>query len=314
MPEKQPIIHSLLELVGNTPLMLPERYLALHGITAKLLLKLECRNPLSSVKDRVAAAMIADAEERGELRSGGTIIEPTSGSAGIGLAFVGALRGYRVIITMPDSMSAERRSLLSALGAEVVLTPGTLGMKGAIDRSEELAREIPDAYLPRQFQNDANPDIHRRTTAQEILRDTDGQVDIFVAGVGTGGTLTGIGEVLKAHNPKTRVVAVEPTDSAVLSGGRRGLHKLQGLGAGFTPPVLNREVYDEVITVRNNEAFDACREMARCEGLLLGASSGAALHAATQLAKRAGSADKTIVAIMPDTGERYLSSELFDNT
>lgn len=313
MSDRQPIIHSLLELVGNTPLMLPERYLALHGIEARLLLKLECRNPLASVKDRVAVSMIEDAEARGELRPGGTIIEPTGGSAGIGLAFVGALRGYRVIITMPDSMSAERRSLLAALGAEVVLTPGAQGMQGAIARSEALAREIPGAYLPRQFQNDANPAVHRRTTAQEILRDTDGRVDILVAGVGTGGTLTGIGEVLKENNPATRVVAVEPTDSAVLSGGRRGLHKLQGLGAGFTPPVLNQSVYDEVVTVRNNEAFAACRDMARCEGLLLGASSGAALHAATQLAKRAGNADKTIVAIMPDTGERYLSGELFED-
>lgn len=311
MEEKRPIIHSMAELIGNTPLMQPDRYAAEHGVKARLLLKLECRNPLSSVKDRVALSMIEDAERRGELQPDSVIVEATSGSAGIGLAFVGAIRGYRVVITMPDSTSPERRHLLTALGAEVVLTPAVQGMQGAIDKAEALARTLPHVYMPRQFQNDANPDAHRRTTAQEILRDTDGKVDIFVAGVGTGGTLTGIGEVLKAHDPHTRVVAVEPADSAVLSGGQRGAHRLQGLGAGFMPPVLNRSVYDEVVAVRNNDAFEACRDIARCEGLLLGASSGAALYAATQLARRSENAGKTVVAIMPDTGERYLSGDLF---
>lgn len=306
------IATSLTDLIGNTPLLEPMRYLRQQGCGAHLLLKLECFNPLGSVKDRLALGMIEDAERRGQIKPGGVIIEPTSGSAGISLAFVGRVHGYRVIITMPDVPGSERRSLLRALGAEVVLTPPAQGMQGAIKKAEELAASIPDAYIPRQFDNPANPQIHRRTTAQEILRDTQGKVDIFVAGVGTGGTLTGIAEVLKEHNPAVTVVAVEPTDSAVLSGGKRGVHKLQGIGAGFTPAVLNREIYDEVITVRNDEAFEACRVMAHTEALLLGASSGAALHAATQLARRAENRGKTIVSVMPDTGERYLSANLFD--
>lgn len=307
-----PIATSLTQLIGNTPMLEPVRYLKEQACGARLLLKLECFNPLGSVKDRLALGLIEDAERQGLLAPGGVIIEPTSGSAGISLAFVGRIHGYRVIITMPDTPGGERRSLLKALGAEVVLTPAARGMQGAIRKAEELAASIPGAYMPRQFDNQANPQIHRRTTAQEILRDTQGRVDVFVAGVGTGGTLTGIAEVLKEHNPAIRVVAVEPADSPVLSGGKSGAHKLQGIGAGFTPPVLNQEIYDEVMAVRNDEAFAACRVMAHTEALLLGASAGAALHAATQLARRAEYRGKTIVSIMPDTGERYLSANLFD--
>ena len=307
-----PIATSLTQLIGNTPMLEPVRYLKEQACGARLLLKLECFNPLGSVKDRLALGLIEDAERQGLLAPGGVIIEPTSGSAGISLAFVGRIHGYRVIITMPDTPGGERRSLLKALGAEVVLTPAARGMQGAIRKAEELAASIPGAYMPRQFDNQANPQIHRRTTAQEILRDTQGRVDVFVAGVGTGGTLTGIAEVLKEHNPAIRVVAVEPADSPVLSGGKSGAHKLQGIGAGFTPPVLNQEIYDDVMAVRNDEAFAACRVMAHTEALLLGASAGAALHAATQLARRAEYRGKTIVSIMPDTGERYLSANLFD--
>lgn len=307
-----PIATSLTQLIGNTPMLEPVRYLKEQGCSARLLLKLECFNPLGSVKDRLALGLIEDAEQQGLLKPGGAIIEPTGGSAGISLAFVGRIHGYRVIITMPDIPGGERRSLLKALGAEVVLTPASRGMQGAIRKAEELAATIPGAYIPRQFDNQANPQIHRRTTAQEILRDTEGHVDVFVAGVGTGGTLTGIAEVLKEHNPAIKVVAVEPADSPVLSGGKSGAHKLQGIGAGFTPPVLNQEIYDEVMAVRNDEAFEACRVMAHTEALLLGVSAGAALHAATQLARRAEYRGKTIVSVMPDTGERYLSSNLFD--
>ena len=306
-----PIPRSLTELIGNTPLLEPARYNQREGCTARLLLKLECFNPLRSSKDRVALALVEDAERRGLLSPGGTIIEPTSGSAGIGLACVGAAKGYRVVLTMPDNVNLERRNLLRALGAELVLTPARLGMQGAIDKADGLAKERPGAYLPDQFRNPANPEAHRQTTAQEILRDTEGQVDIFVAGVGTGGTLTGVGEVLKAHNPAVRVVAVEPADSPVLSGGKSGPHGLAGLGAGFRPPVLNTEVYDEVIPVRSDEAYGACRKIAGDEALLLGMSSGAALFAATALARRAENRGKTIVAVMPDTGERYLSTNLF---
>ena len=306
------IAHSLIDLIGDTPLLLPERYARQQGLQARLLLKLESFNPLGSVKDRVALALVEAAEESGQLAPGGVLIEPTGGSAGIALAFIGTVRGYRVILTMPDTTDGQRRELLKALGAEVVLTPGERGMAGAIAAAEELAAQLPGAYMPHQFDNPANPDIHRRTTAQEIWRDAEGKVDIFVAGVGTGGTLTGIGEALRAHNPQLRVVAVEPADSPVLSGGRRGAHKLQGIGAGFAPPVLNRDVYDEVMTVRSDEAFTACRDIAHAEALLLGASSGAVLHAATQLARRAENRGKTVVAIMPDTGERYLSTNLFD--
>ena len=307
-----PIATSLTQLIGNTPMLEPVRYLKEQGCSARLLLKLECFNPLGSVKDRLALGLIEDAEQQGLLKPGGVIIEPTGGSAGISLAFVGRIHGYRVIITMPDIPGGERRSLLKALGAEVVLTPASRGMQGAIRKAEELAATIPGAYIPRQFDNQANPQIHRRTTAQEILRDTEGHGAVCVAGVGTGGPRTGIAEVLKEHNPAIKVVAVEPADSPVLSGGKSGAHKLQGIGAGFTPPVLNQEIYDEVMAVRNDEAFEACRVMAHTEALLLGVSAGAALHAATQLARRAEYRGKTIVSVMPDTGERYLSSNLFD--
>ena len=306
-----PIPRSLTELIGNTPLLEPARYMQREGCVARLLLKLEGFNPLRSSKDRVALAMVEDAERQGLLAPGGTIIEPTSGSAGIGLAFVGIAKGYRVILTMPDNVNLERRNLLRALGAELELTPARLGMRGAIDKADALAKELPGAYLPEQFSNPANPEAHRRTTAREILRDTGGEVDIFVAGVGTGGTLTGGGEVLKAHNPAVRIVAVEPADSPVLSGGKSGPHGLAGLGAGFRPPILNTEVYDEVVPVRNDEAYGACRKIARDEALLLGMSSGAALFAATALARRAENREKAIVAVMPDTGERYLSTNLF---
>ena len=302
-----PIPRSLTELIGNTPLLEPARYMQREGCVARLLLKLEGFNPLRSSKDRVALAMVEDAERQGLLAPGGTIIEPTSGSAGIGLAFVGIAKGYRVILTMPDNVNLERRNLLRALGAELELTPARLGMRGAIDKADALAKELPGAYLPEQFSNPANPEAHRRTTAREILRDTGGEVDIFVAGVGTGGTLTGVGEVLKAHNPAVRIVAVEPADSPVLSGGKSGPHGLAGLGAGFRPPILNTEVYDEVVPVRNDEAYGACRKIARDEALLL----GAALFAATALARRAENREKAIVAVMPDTGERYLSTNLF---
>ena len=306
-----PIPRSLTELIGNTPLLEPARYMQREGCVARLLLKLEGFNPLRSSKDRVALAMVEDAERQGLLAPGGTIIEPTSGSAGIGLAFVGIAKGYRVILTMPDNVNLARRNLLRALGAELELTPARLGMRGAIDKADALAKELPGAYLPEQFSNPANPEAHRRTTAREILRDTGGEVDIFVAGVGTGGTLTGVGEVLKAHNPAVRIVAVEPADSPVLSGGKSGPHGLAGLGAGFRPPILNTEVYDEVVPVRNDEAYGACRKIARDEALLLGMSSGAALFAATALARRAENREKAIVAVMPDTGERYLSTNLF---
>ncbi len=306
------VVTSLIDLIGDTPLLEPVRYMAAQSVTARLLLKLEYFNPLGSVKDRVALAMVEDAERRGILKPGGILVEPTSGSAGIALAFIGLVKGYRVIITMPDTVGPERRKLLIALGAELVITPGQDGMRGATARAEELAASLPGAYMTRQFENPANPGIHRRTTGPEILEATGGKVDIFVAGVGTGGTLTGISEALKAHDPATRVVAVEPSDSPVLSGGQSGAHKLQGLGAGFLPPVLERGAYDEVMTVRNDEAYDACRAVARTEGVLLGISSGAALYAATQLGKRAENSGKTIVAVMPDTGERYLSANLFD--
>ena len=306
-----PIPRSLTELIGNTPLLEPARYMQREGCVARLLLKLEGFNPLRSSKDRVALAMVEDAERQGLLAPGGTIIEPTSGSAGIGLAFVGIAKGYRVILTMPDNVNLERRNLLRALGSELELTPARLGMRGAIDKADALAKELPGAYLPEQFSNPANPEAHRRTTAREILRDTGGVVDIFVAGVGTGGTLTGVGEVLKAHNPAVRIVAVEPADSPVLSGGKSGPHGLAGLGAGFRPPILNTDVYDEVVPVRNDEAYGACRKIAKDEALLLGMSSGAALFAATALARRAENRGKAIVAVMPDTGERYLSTNLF---
>ena len=306
-----PIAKALTELIGNTPLLEPARYMQKEGCEAHLLLKLEGFNPLHSSKDRVALAMVEDAEKKGLLKPGAAIIEPTSGSAGIGLAFVGVSKGYRVILTMPDNVNLERRNLLRALGAELMMTPARFGMQGAIDKAAALCKEIPGAYLPEQFSNPANPEAHRRTTAREILRDTDGKVDIFVAGVGTGGTLTGVGEVLKEHNPSVRIVAVEPADSPVLSGGKSGPHGLAGLGAGFRPPILNTDLYDEVVPVRNDEAYGACRKIAKEEALLLGMSSGAALHAATVLARRAENRGQTIVAVLPETGDRYLSTNLF---
>lgn len=305
------IVKSLTDCIGNTPLMEPVRFSKAEGLNARILLKLEYFNPLGSVKDRVAYAMVVDAENRGLLKPGSVIIEPTSGSTGIGLAFVGATRGYRVILTMPETMSAERRHLLAALGAEVVLTPGNLGMSGSIKKADELAEQIPNSFIPRQFDNPANPEAHRRTTAIEIIRDTDRHVDLFVAGVGTGGTLTGVGEVLKKEIPGVRVVAVEPAGSPLLSGGKPGPHNLQGIGANFIPSVLNTKIYDEVVRVENEEAYEAARKLVKAEGLLLGISSGAALFAAVKLAKRPENRGKTIVAIMPDTGERYLSTELY---
>uniref|UniRef100_UPI003FED6705 cysteine synthase A n=1 Tax=Candidatus Fimivicinus sp. TaxID=3056640 RepID=UPI003FED6705 len=305
------IAKSLLELIGNTPLVQMDRFTQAEGLNARIIAKVESFNPLGSVKDRVGYALITDAEEKGLINKDTLIIEPTSGNTGIGLAYVAAIKGYRLILTMPESMSQERRSLLKALGAELILTPAAKGMKGAIDKANELKAEHPNSYIPGQFINPANAEAHRRTTAKEILRDMDGRVDFFVSAVGTGGTITGIGEVLKAHDPSTRVIAVEPTASPVLSGGKPGPHKIQGIGAGFVPEVLNTKVYDEIITVENDAAFAASRLASRTEGLLVGISSGAALHAAEVLAKRPENAGKTIVVLLPDTGERYLSTELF---
>ncbi|HIW74390.1 MAG TPA: cysteine synthase A [Firmicutes bacterium] len=306
------IAKSLTELIGNTPLLELSNWEKKEGLKARLLAKVEAFNPAGSVKDRVARAMIEDAEARGLLKPGAVIVEPTSGNTGIGLAAVAAARGYRVILTMPETMSMERRSLLRAYGAELVLTEGAKGMKGAIARAEELAREIPGAFIPGQFVNPANPAAHRTATGPEIWRDTDGKVDIFVAGIGTGGTITGVGEYLREKKPTVRIVGVEPKDSPVLTEGKAGPHKLQGIGAGFVPEVLNTAVYDEVIPVRSEEAFRAGRELARSEGLLAGISSGAALWAALQLARRPENEGKTIVALLPDTGDRYLSTPLFE--
>jgi cysteine synthase A len=302
---------SLTDLIGKTPLLELGRYGAKQGATAVIIAKLEYFNPAGSVKDRIALAMIDEAEASGKLKPGSVIIEPTSGNTGIGLASVAAARGYRVILTMPETMSIERRSLLAAYGAELVLTEGAKGMKGAIAKADELAAETPNSFIPGQFVNPANPKIHRETTGPEIWEDTDGNVDIFVSGVGTGGTITGAGEYLKSKNPSIKIVAVEPADSPVLSEGRSGPHKIQGIGAGFVPEVLNEKIYDEIITVTNDDAFVAGREAASVEGLLIGISSGAALWAATQLAKRPENAGKNIVVILPDTGERYLSTPLF---
>lgn len=306
------IAKNLTDLIGNTPLLEVSNYAEKQGADARIIGKLEYFNPAGSVKDRIGYAMIKDAEERGLINKDTVIIEPTSGNTGVALSFVAAARGYRLIITLPDTFSVERRMLMKALGAELVLTPGAEGMPGAIKKAQELAAEIPNSFIPQQFENPANPEIHRKTTAEEIWRDTDGKVDIFVAGVGTGGTITGVGEVLKSRNPNIKIVAVEPADSPVLSGGQKGPHKIQGIGAGFVPKVLNTEVYDEVITVRNEEAFEASRNVAKTEGLLVGISSGAALHAATVLAKRPENKGKNIVVILPDTGERYLSTVLFN--
>lgn len=302
---------NLVELIGNTPLLELSGYEKKHSLKAKLIGKLEYFNPAGSVKDRIAKAMIEDAEKRGLLKPDSVIIEPTSGNTGIGLASIAAAKGYRIILTMPETMSIERRKLLQAYGAELVLTEGAKGMKGAVEKANELAKEIPNSFIPGQFDNPANPEIHRRTTGPEIWNDTDGKVDIFVAGVGTGGTITGAGEYLKSKNPNIKIVAVEPFDSPVLSEGRAGAHKIQGIGAGFVPTVLNTKIYDEIIKVKNEDAFKSGRELSRTDGLLVGISSGAAVWAATELALRPENEGKTIVAILPDTGERYLSTPLF---
>lgn len=307
------ISKSITELIGNTPLLEIVNYNSRNGVKGKIIAKLEYFNPGGSVKDRVGYAMIKDAEEKGLVNKDTVIVEPTSGNTGIALALVAAARGYRLILTMPETMSVERRSLLAALGAELVLTPGSEGMKGAIKKAEELVAEIPNAFMPQQFNNPANSAAHRKTTAEEIWRDTGGKIDVFVAGVGTGGTITGVGEILKEKNPDIRIIAVEPYDSPVLSGGTPGPHKLQGIGAGFVPEVLNTSVIDEIFKVKSEEAFAASRKLAAAEGILAGISSGAALHAATEAAKRPDSTGKNIVVLLPDTGERYLSTDLFQN-
>jgi cysteine synthase A len=304
-------VDSLTDLIGNTPLLRPKNFLKLAKVKADLLFKLEYFNPAGSVKDRIALSMILDAEEKGLLKSGSVIIEPTSGNTGIGLAFVAAAKGYRIVLTMPETMSLERRSLLKALGAELVLTPGADGMKGAIRKAEELSTAIPNSIILQQFNNPANPAIHRATTAEEVWRDTAGAVDVFVGGVGTGGTITGVGQALKEKKETVQIVAVEPSDSAVLSGGAPGPHQIQGIGAGFVPQVFDFQTVDEIFKVKNDEAVDTARVLARTEGLLVGISSGAAAFAATKIALRPENAAKTIVAILPDTGERYLSTVLF---
>ena len=306
------IFQSANELIGNTPLLEVKNLEQKHALEARLLVKLEYLNPAGSVKDRIAKAMIEDAEERGILKEGSTIIEPTSGNTGIGLAAIAAAKGYRIILTMPETMSVERRNILKAYGAEIVLTEGAKGMRGAIEKADELAQGIEGSFIPAQFDNPANPKAHFETTGPEIWNDTDGKVDIFVAGVGTGGTVTGVGQYLKSKNPSVRVVAVEPASSAVLSTGVAGAHKIQGIGAGFVPEVLDTGVYDEIITVSNEDAFATGRAIGRQEGLLVGISSGAAAWAAIQLAKRPENAGKTIVALLPDNGDRYLSTPMFE--
>jgi cysteine synthase len=305
------IYNNITETIGNTPLVKINR---LNNSKATVLAKLESFNPLSSVKDRIGVALIEDAEKKGLVKKGTVIIEPTSGNTGIALAFVAAAKGYKLILTMPETMSLERRQLLKILGAELVLTEGAKGMKGAIAKAEELAKETPNSFIPQQFQNPANPEIHRKTTAEEVWNDTDGSVDIFVGGVGTGGTITGVGEVLKKRKPSVKIIAVEPVDSPVLSGGAPGPHKLQGIGAGFVPANFNASIVDEIIKVTQNDAGDTARAAAAQEGILVGISSGAALWAALEVAKRPESAGKNIVVLLPDTGERYLSTWLFESS
>lgn len=305
------IYNGALELVGNTPLVEVKNIEEELGLEARILVKLEYFNPAGSVKDRIAKAMIEDAEEKGLLKEGSVIIEPTSGNTGIGLASIAAVKGYRIILTMPETMSVERRNILKAYVAEIVLTEGVKGMKGAIEKADELAKEIPGSYIPGQFVNPANPEVHRKTTGPEIWKDTDGEVDLFIAGVGTGGTLTGVGEYLKSQNPDVKIVALEPASSPVLSTGKGGPHKIQGIGAGFVPDVLNTTVYDEIFTVENDDAFATGKLLAKKEGILVGISSGAALYGAIELAKRPENKGKTIVALLPDTGDRYYSTPLF---
>ena len=310
MAEK--IYASVQELIGRTPLMEIGNIEKEEGLEARVLVKLEYLNPAGSVKDRIAKNMIEDAEEKGLLKPGATIIEPTSGNTGIGLAAIAASKGYRLILTMPETMSVERRKILKAYGAEIVLTEGARGMTGAIEKAEELAKEIPGSFLTRQFENPANPAMHRKTTGPEIWEDTDGKVDILVAGVGTGGTITGTGEYLKSKNPQVKVVAVEPSDSPVLSKGTAGPHKIQGIGAGFVPKALNTQIYDEILALGSEESFAAAKLLAHKEGILVGISSGAALHGAIELAKRPENKGKTIVVILPDSGDRYYSTPLFE--
>lgn len=306
------IYEDITQTIGNTPLVKINRLTA--GLKTTVLVKLESFNPASCVKERIALAMIEAAERSGQLNPGGLIVEPTSGNTGIGLAMVAAARGYKLLLTMPETMSIERRQLLKIFGAELVLTEGAKGMSGAIAKAEEINKTTPGSFMPQQFNNPANPEVHRRTTAEEIWRDTAGQVDFFVAGVGTGGTITGVGEGLKAHNPQVKIIAVEPSDSPVLSGGKPGAHKLQGIGAGFIPKILNVKILDEIIQVKHTDAGDVVRALAKQEGIFVGITSGAALWAALEIAKRSSSAGKTIVALLPDTGERYLSTWLFQES
>ena len=306
------IYSKVTELIGKTPLIELKNIEKEYGVKGKIIAKLEYFNPAGSVKDRVGNAMIEKAEREGKIKEGTVIIEPTSGNTGIGLAAAAASKGYRVILTMPETMSEERRRILKAYGAELVLTEGSKGMKGAIEKAVELSKEIENSFIPGQFENSANPQIHRETTGPEIWEDTDGKVDIFIAGVGTGGTITGVGEYLKSKNPDIKIAAVEPFSSPVLSQGKAGAHKLQGIGAGFVPKILNTNIYDEIITVENESAFEKVRKCAQKEGILIGISSGAALHAAIELAKRSENENKMIVVLLPDTGERYLSTEVFN--
>ncbi len=305
------IYEKITDLIGSTPLLELKNYEKKNNLEAKILAKLEYFNPAGSVKDRIAKAMVDDAEAKGVLKEGSVIIEPTSGNTGIGLASVAAARGYRIILTMPETMSVERRNLLKAYGAELVLTSGAEGMKGAIAKADELAKEIPNSFIPSQFTNKVNPEAHKKSTGPEIWNDTDGKVDIFVAGVGTGGTVSGVGEYLKSKNPNIKIVAVEPATSPVLSKGTPGPHKIQGIGAGFVPETLNTDIYDEIITVENEEAFETGRTIARSEGVLVGISSGAAVYAASKLAQKPENKGKVIVALLPDTGDRYLSTPMF---